>query len=72
MLLAFENEFHHAFSNKKCAGCGHLQVALSCTGCACCHSQVTITCVQKSFEKAAHKDVDEIDPWLQKMAADLS
>ncbi len=38
----------------------HLQVALSCAG---CHSQVTISFAQKGFEKAAHKNVDEIDFW---------
>jgi hypothetical protein len=48
-----------------------LQVALSCAGCAGCISQVAISYVQKSFEKATHKNVDEIDPWWQKLAADI-
>jgi hypothetical protein len=35
-------------------------VALSCAGCADCHLQVAISCAQKSFKKAAHKNVDDI------------
>ncbi len=68
MLLAFENEFHHAFSYKKCAGCAirklHLAVLV-----AICKSELAVS--KKKFWKRC-KDVDEIDPWQQKMAADLN
>ncbi len=46
--------------NKNCAGCAfrksHLAVLV-----AICNSQLAVH--KKNFEKAAHKDVDEIDPW---------
>jgi hypothetical protein len=42
MLLAFENEFHHAFSYKKCAGCAirklHLAVLV-----AICKSELAVS-----------------------------
>jgi hypothetical protein len=53
---------------------GHSQVALSAVG---CHLQVALSGLQKSFEKATCKNVDEIDPcgefhqhfWCQSTAA---
>ncbi len=40
MLLAFENEFHHAFSNKKCAGCAIRKLRLAV--------QVVLVAIHKS------------------------
>ncbi len=47
------------FKWKLCWLC-HSQVTISCAG---CHLQVAISCAQKSFKKATHKNVDDIDPW---------
>jgi hypothetical protein len=58
-LLVFKNQFHHAFSYKNCAGCAirksHLAVLVAIR-----KSQLALR--KKSFEKATHKNVDEINP----------
>jgi hypothetical protein len=59
-----KTNFTMLFVQKLCWLC-HSQVALGCAGCTGCYSQVAISCAQKSFEKTAHKNVDEIDPWWQ-------
>ncbi len=55
--LFLENEFHHAFSYKNCAGCAirksHLAVLV-----AICKLQLAVR------KKASHKNVDEINPCL--------
>jgi hypothetical protein len=57
-LLVFENKPHHAFLYKNCAGCAirksHLAVLVAIR-----KAQLT---VQKSSEKAEHKNADENYP----------
>ncbi len=58
-LLVFENKFHSAFLYENCADSDirklHLAVLV-----AICKSQLAVC--RKSFEKAVHNNVDEINP----------
>ncbi len=66
-LFDYEKKFHHACSYKNCADCAirksHLAVLVV-------HFKLAISCAQKSFKKSTYKNVDEMDPWWQKLEAD--